>query len=58
MERFKRILAGLAAAVLGFLALELGDSGFQHVLDFRVLERIPLTSILGATGGELSLIHI
>jgi len=52
MEGFKRLLAGFAAAVLGFLALELGDSGFQYVLDFRVLERIPLTSILGATGGE------
>jgi hypothetical protein len=38
-----------AAAALGLLAISLlaSERGFQIVQDFRMLERIPLTSVLG-----------
>ena len=55
MEMLTRALATVAAAVLCLLALALSSSGFQRVLDFRMLERIPLTEIMGSTGAESQL---
>ena len=55
MEQLKRGLAVVAAALLCLAALALSGNGFQRVLDFRMLERIPLTSVLGSTGGESQL---
>lgn len=43
----------LAAALLLWGANGLGDWAFQTVLNFRTLERIPLSSIQNTTGGEV-----
>jgi hypothetical protein len=52
------IYRGLALAVfVGLLALSvyLSESAFRQVLDFRLLERIPLSAIAESVGGESQL---
>ncbi len=51
----KRLLAGIAAVLLGAASLALGEWGFSKVLDFRTLERIPPTLVAGSVGGETQL---
>ncbi len=51
-EWFKRLLAAAGAALLLAGGLFASGQGFQEVLDFRLLERIPPTTILGSVGGE------
>lgn len=62
MSRFTRAIAArkhgfaaLAALLLLILSLFASERGFQIVQDFRTLERIPLTSVLGSVGGETQL---
>lgn len=55
METAKKILTSLAAIALLLLSLFSSESGFRRVQDFRALERIPLVSIIGSTGGETQL---
>lgn len=55
MELIGRIFAAVAAVLLLYFSFSLSGSGFQRVVDFRMLERIPLSSILGATSGETQL---
>lgn len=50
-----RLLAAVAAVILFLLAIFLGEYSFNKILDFRKLERIPLTSVMGSTGGEVQL---
>lgn len=52
------ILRGLALALsvaMIFLAVFISNLGFQNVLDFRQLERIPLSAIADSVGGESQL---
>ena len=55
MQWYDRRVGALAAVALCYLALVLSDRGFQSVLDFRILERTPKTTIHGAAGGESQL---
>lgn len=55
MEIVKRLFLALGAMVLFLLALFLGNMAFNKILDFRMLERIPLTTVLGSTEGEVQL---
>lgn len=55
MQGFKQAFAAIAGALLFFIALGMNSSGFQDVLDFRMLERIPLTTIEESVGGETQL---
>lgn len=55
MKIFVRILAALAAIALVAGAVVAGNAGFQRILDFRALERIPLSTINGALEGEVQL---
>ena len=48
-----RIICGLLTAGLVAAAIGLSQFGFTKVLDFRMLERIPLTSIAAAIPGEV-----
>jgi len=50
-----RILSGLGAIGLLVLSIFLSEQAFQQVLDFRQLERIPLTKVTHAVGGEVQL---
>jgi len=50
-----RVLAGAAAVGLFFVGLYFSEKGFKYIQDFRKLERIPLTTILGSAGGETQL---
>lgn len=50
-----RILGVLAACALLFLALLASQQGFEQVLQFRTLERIPLTTVAASTDGEVQL---
>lgn len=51
----QRILSFIAALILLVAAIFTAETAFNTILDFRKLERIPLTSILGSTGGEVLL---
>lgn len=55
MEIAKKALTALLAFGLLCLSLLASEQGFQRVQDFRTLERIPLVSIIGSTGGETQL---
>ncbi|XOV86741.1 MAG: LemA family protein [Pseudomonadota bacterium] len=55
-SRTRRIVAVLLGLLCAGGSLLLGELGFQRVLDFRTLERIPATSITGSVGGETQLI--
>ena len=55
MQWYDRRVGALAAVALCYLALVLSDRGLQSVLDFRILERTPKTTIHGAAGGESQL---
>ncbi|MFL0797850.1 MAG: LemA family protein [Cellvibrionaceae bacterium] len=55
MSLLWRFMAGIAVIALMALAIFLGESAFNQVQNFRVLERIPLTSIVGSTEGEVQL---
>lgn len=50
-----RILSGIGALGLLVLSIFLSVQAFQQVLDFRQLERIPLTKVSHAVGGEVQL---
>ena len=50
-----RILSGIGALGLLVLSIFLSEQAFQQVLDFRQLERIPLTKVSHAVGGEVQL---
>lgn len=51
-----RILSAILAAGLLAGAIYLGEQGFQRVLDFRTLERIPLSQVAESVGGEVNLL--
>ena len=55
MQWYDRRVGALAVVALCYFALVLSNEGFQSVLDFRILERTPLTTIHGAAGGESQL---
>lgn len=55
MRQYLRFLLVVPCVVLVALALLFGELGFTKVLDFRKLERIPLTTITGSVGGEAQL---
>lgn len=50
-----RIFALVVALVLGGVAIMLSETGFREVLNFRQLERIPLSGIADSVGGESQL---
>ena len=50
-----RFASAFIVAVLAATSVLLGGLGFQKILDFRMLERIPLTSISAAIPGEVHL---
>jgi Uncharacterized conserved protein len=51
----RRILVFIAATGLLFGSLFFSQLAFDKILDFRKLERIPVTSVLGSTYGEVQL---
>ncbi|SMF56179.1 Uncharacterized conserved protein [Alteromonadaceae bacterium Bs31] len=51
----RRILAFLLAVLLLAVAVFTGQLAFNKILDFRKLERIPPSTILASTGGEVQL---
>ena len=53
MSGLKKVLAAAAAVALFFVAQKLSSEGFERVLSFRMLERVPLTELYGSTGGEV-----
>ncbi|WP_052691918.1 LemA family protein [Teredinibacter purpureus] len=55
MDIVKRILSLIGAIGLACLAFFLAEKAFQSLLDFRILERIPHSSIMGSTHGEVQL---
>lgn len=55
MKPWYRLITALLIPVLGFISLHLTNSGFSDIEDFRKLERIPLTSIVGSVDGEVQL---
>lgn len=50
-----RVFNVIAAILLFGVAVFAGQAAFEKVLAFRVLERIPLTSVMASTGGEVQL---
>lgn len=50
-----RLISGVAVIALLILSVVLSESAFREVLDFRQLERIPLTKVMHAVGGEVQL---
>lgn len=55
MKPWYRLITALLIPVLGFCSLHFTNSGFSDIEDFRKLERIPLTSIVGSVDGEVQL---
>lgn len=55
MDWIKRLAAAGIAIALLVLAIFMGEQAFQQVLDFRMLERIPLTSVIASSEGEVQL---
>ncbi len=53
--RILRLLAAGGAMALLVLAVFTSEAAFREVLDFRQLERIPLTPVAHAVGGEVQL---
>jgi hypothetical protein len=50
-----RITSAVLATILLLVAALVSQAAFKRVLAFRTLERIPLTQVLGSTGGEVQL---
>ena len=55
MQIHLRLLSAAIGLFLFALALWLAQSGFNNILDFRLLERIPLSTVTGAVSGEVQL---
>ncbi len=51
-----KLIAIVVCLLLGAGSLLLGELGFHRILDFRKLERIPATTIMGSVGGETQLL--
>ncbi|MEL0065084.1 MAG: LemA family protein [Gammaproteobacteria bacterium] len=54
-KKLTRLLAFVAALTLSGVSIMLGETGFDEVLNFRQLERIPLSGIADSVGGESQL---
>ncbi|MFT7244444.1 MAG: hypothetical protein ACI82A_001801 [Candidatus Azotimanducaceae bacterium] len=55
MQIYPLIACGALGVMLFALSLWLSQSGFNKILKFRMLERIPLSTIAGAISGEVQL---
>lgn len=55
MKPWYRLITALLVPILGFIGLHLTNSGFSDIENFRKLERIPLTGIVGSVDGEVQL---
>ena len=55
MQNYTRIACGALGILLLAISLWLSQSGFNKILEFRMLERIPLSTVAGAISGEIQL---